>query len=65
MHIQRKILRPAQAAARLGIGYSTLNEWDRKGLLCPKVKIGPRAVGYFEDELLDLIAQRPIVGGAA
>ncbi|HVW53027.1 MAG TPA: helix-turn-helix domain-containing protein [Trinickia sp.] len=59
------ILRPREAAARLGVKKDCLYKWVRKGLLAPPIKIGPRTTGWRESYITSFIAQREAQGGAA
>ena len=47
----RKIIRPKEAQARLGIGHSKYYDDIKKGKLPPLVRLGPRSVGHIESEL--------------
>jgi predicted DNA-binding transcriptional regulator AlpA len=50
--VTKKILRPKQAMARLGIGKTKFYEDRKNGRLPLKpVPLGRRAVGYIEDEI--------------
>lgn len=65
--MSKKILRIQEVRERLSVGRTTLYErFVRTGRLKP-VQIGPRAIGFVEgevDDIIDeLIAQRDAVGG--
>jgi predicted DNA-binding transcriptional regulator AlpA len=53
----RSILRPAEAGARLGVSSATLKRWAKSGIGPPRLKIGPRAVGYEAEAVDAWIAQ--------
>jgi predicted DNA-binding transcriptional regulator AlpA len=46
-----RIVRPKEAKARLGIGWTKYFEDRKKGLIPPVVRLGPRCVGHVEEEL--------------
>jgi predicted DNA-binding transcriptional regulator AlpA len=52
---QRKIYRTAAAAERIGVSASTMEKWRCAGTGPPFVKIGRRAVGYWEEALDDFL----------
>lgn len=47
----KRILRPKQAMAKLGIGHSKYYDDIKKGVLPPLVRLGPKSVGHVEDDL--------------
>ena len=47
----KRIIRPKEGMARLGIGHSKYYADIKKGILPPLVRLGPRCVGHVEDEL--------------
>ena len=54
-----QILRPAEAAAMLGITRSTLNRWrERPGFPQP-LRLGPAAIGFRASDLRDWLDNRP------
>jgi predicted DNA-binding transcriptional regulator AlpA len=55
--VTKRILRPAEAQARLGIGHSQFYEWIRSGKLKPPVRLGKQSVGHPENEIDDVIDQ--------
>lgn len=59
-----RILRPAEAAQKLGVTRQTLYAWQRLGLLPAPARLGLRAVGWKESTLDAWIASRD-EGGAA
>lgn len=46
----RRIIRPAEAMRKAGIGKTKYHEMRNAGLLGRVVRLGPKAVGHFEDE---------------
>jgi predicted DNA-binding transcriptional regulator AlpA len=57
----RKIIRPREAWTRMGIGETKYYEMRKQGLLSRVVRLGPQAVGHFEDEFdkaLEALAER-------
>jgi len=58
-----RVLRPRQAAAKLGLGKSRLYELVKDGVLPRPIRItGERAVGFLESELNAFLASRKRVG---
>lgn len=53
----KRILRPAELQARLGIGHSQFYEWIKTGKLTRPVQLGPQSVGHPEDEIDAVIDQ--------
>ena len=47
----KRILRPKEAMAKLGIGHSKYYDDIKKGVLPPLVRLGPKSVGHVEDDL--------------
>jgi predicted DNA-binding transcriptional regulator AlpA len=47
----KRIIRPKEAQARLGIGHTKFYADVKAGVLPPLVRLGPRSVGHVEDEL--------------
>jgi prophage regulatory protein len=47
----KRIIRPAEAQARLGIGNTQFWEWIKKGKLPKPVRLGRRSVGHPESEI--------------
>ena len=62
MKLHRKIIRRTEVLKRTGKATSTIYEQIQKGLFPRPVKLGPRSVGWVEDEVDDhvekLIASR-------
>ena len=50
-----RILRLPEVLDRLGISRSTLHSKIQKGLWCPPISLGARAVGFIEHETDQLI----------
>lgn len=48
---QRKILRDGDVRKRVPVGRVTLWRWERDGLFPKRIQIGPRAIGWYEDEV--------------
>ena len=53
----KRILRPAEAQARLGIGHSKFYELIRSGVLPRPIRLGPKSVGHPEEEIDHYIEQ--------
>ena len=53
-----KILRIPEVLDRLGIGRSTLYEWQAKGRFPTAIPLGERSVGFLEAEVDDWIEAR-------
>ena len=53
-----RILRPAEAARKLGLERTTLFRMVKRGDLPPSIKITKKAVGWRESTLEAYIAQR-------
>lgn len=47
----KRILRPAQSQAKLGIGHTLYYEWRKSGRLKPPLELGPKAVGDLESDI--------------
>jgi excisionase family DNA binding protein len=60
----RKIIRPREAQARLGIRHTRFYELVNSGKL-KLVRLGPRSVGVVEDELDEFITNLPDARGTA
>jgi prophage regulatory protein len=60
---ERRIIRKPEVVRRTG--YSAVQIWrfERDGLFPKRVQLGPMAVGWFEDEVLDWIQSRVRQGG--
>jgi predicted DNA-binding transcriptional regulator AlpA len=53
----KRILRPAESQARLGIGHTQFWNWIKNGRLRKPVRLGPKSVGHPENEIDELIDQ--------
>ena len=53
----KRIIRPKEAMARLGIGHSKFYEDIKRGVLPKPVRLGSRSVGIIEEEL-DAVVER-------
>ena len=53
-----RILRPREAALKLGISKKTLDRWSNAGTLPAKIKLSTKAVGWRESDLNTFIDQR-------
>jgi prophage regulatory protein len=51
-----KIERKSEVLLRIGLSRSTLHSKIQKGLWCPPIPLGARAVGFIEHETDELIA---------
>lgn len=52
-------LEPEESArAKLSVGRTTWNSWQKLGLIPPGVKIGPRAVRYPSHEINSIVSAR-------
>ena len=58
----RRVLRLKGVKEATGLSRSSIYALRKRGLFPPSVKIGPKAVGWFEDEVLDYLKSRPRVG---
>ena len=52
------IVRPNEAATRLGVSTSTLKRWNANGYGPKRIKIGPHAVGYRLADLDAFVSHR-------
>ena len=58
----RRVLRLKDVKEATGLSRSSIYALRKRGFLPPSVRIGPKAVGWFEDEVLDYLKSRPRVG---
>jgi predicted DNA-binding transcriptional regulator AlpA len=49
--VTKALLRPKQAMAKLGVGHTKFYDLRREGVVPNPVRLGPRAVGYPDDEI--------------
>lgn len=61
----RTILRRPKVEAKTGLSRSTIYAGMAAGTFPQAVRLGPRAVGWFEDEIDDWLAQRETARKAA
>lgn len=57
--MDRRVLRPAAAAAYIGYSRATVYRLERAGELPPRVILGPNASGWFREDLDGFLASRP------
>jgi predicted DNA-binding transcriptional regulator AlpA len=57
--VEPKILRPAAAAAYIGLSRASLYRLERAGELPPRVILGPHASGWFREDLDGFLGSRP------
>jgi len=53
-----KYLRLPELLALLGVSWVTVWRWEKQGLFPKRRKLGPRIVGWREDEILEWCANR-------
>lgn len=56
---QRKLIKLAEVQELTRLSRSTIYKWKALGLFPQPVKIGPHAVRWYLDEVLDYIDTRP------
>ncbi len=56
---KRKILRSKQTQELVGLGPTTIYRKEKAGEFPQRVQLGPHAVGWYEDEVIDWINSRP------
>ncbi len=61
----RRVLRLKDVKEATGLSRSSIYALRKRGLFPASVRIGPKAVGWFEDEVLGYLTSRPRVGGDA
>ena len=59
----RRVLRLKDVKEATGLSRSSIYALRKRGLFPASVRIGPKAVGWFEDEVLGYLKSRPRVGG--
>jgi excisionase family DNA binding protein len=57
-----RVLRPKEAAEKLGISIATLYRWEAEGKLPGRRQIGEGVSGWIDDELEKWINDRPEAG---
>ncbi|MEY9157326.1 helix-turn-helix transcriptional regulator [Bradyrhizobium japonicum] len=67
--MSKRIIRPKETQARLGIGHDKFWKDVKKGVLPPLVRLGPKSVGHVEEEIdayiEGLMKQRPVAKAVA
>ena len=59
----RRVLRLKQVQAQTGLSRSTIFALQQRGIFSQSIKIGPKATGWYEDEVQNYIETRPRTGG--
>ena len=59
---RRKLIRLPEVIDLTGVGRSTIYKLKKKGQFPQSVKIGPHAVAWYLDEILEYINTRPRSG---
>jgi prophage regulatory protein len=59
-----RILRPREAAAKLGCDRSTLYRWVKAGILKKAIRVGIESTGWRESDLDAFLAEREAAGNA-
>jgi len=54
-----KILRKPEVVDLVGLSYTTLWRMEKSGDFPGRVVLGPRSMGWFQDEILDWLDSRP------
>ena len=57
--MNQRVLRPAAAAAYIGLSRATLYRLERAGELPARIILGPNASGWFREDLDGFLATRP------
>lgn len=57
--MDQKVLRPAAAAAYVGLSKPTLYRLERAGLLPPRLILGPNASAWLRADLDEFLSSRP------
>ena len=63
--MSRRVLRLKDIKEATGLSRSSIYALRKRVLFPASVRIGPKAVGWFEDEVLGYLKSRPRVGGDA
>jgi prophage regulatory protein len=53
-----RILRGPEVRARIGLSRSSLYNYIQRGLFPPPIKLGPRCVGWMEEDVVQWIVNR-------
>ncbi len=59
----RRVLRLKQVQAQTGLSRSTIFALQQRGIFPQSIKIGPKATGWYEDEVQNYIETRPRTRG--
>jgi excisionase family DNA binding protein len=54
-----RVLRPKEAAEKIGVSVATLYRWEAEGKLPQRRQIGEGVSGWLDDELEEWIRNRP------
>lgn len=54
-----KVIRPKPLSKALDVGLSTIYDWENRGILPPRRRIGPNTSGWPLSELLEWLESRP------
>ena len=63
--MSRRVLRLKDVKEATGLSRSSIYALRKRELFPASVRIGPKAVGWFEDEVLGYLQLRPCVAGDA
>lgn len=55
----KRVLRLKQVQAQTGLSRSTIFALQQRGIFPQSIKIGPKATGWYEDEVQNYIETRP------
>ena len=55
----RRVIRLKEVMAQTGLSRSTIFALQKQGIFPPSIKIGPKATGWYEDEVQHYIKTRP------
>ncbi len=58
-----RVVRRKELAKQLGISEVSVWRWERKGLLPPKLQLGPNVVDWLESEIDQWLASKAPAGG--
>ncbi len=58
-----KIIGSEQTVKKVNASRVTIWRWERDGLFPARVQLGPRRVGWYEDEIDEWLKSRPRVNG--
>jgi prophage regulatory protein len=63
--MDERIVSESELRAILGVGHTTVWQWQRDGLLPRRRQIGPNRVGWLHSEILDWLKDRPVIGAGS